>query len=90
MASITHTSPALGPSSVRQLPLTDRSSALADPALWPDMHEVAVCSGFAAAYRLGAKYPFAHSDEARRMFALVLGVNHGVRLRKQDRSGVVM
>lgn len=54
------------------------------------MHEVAVTSGFGAAYRLGADYPFAHSAEAKRMFALVLGVNHGVRMRKSDREGILM
>lgn len=52
-----------------------------------NMHEIAIASGFAVAYRLGAKYPFKDDDQARRMFALVLGASHGVRMRKEDRKG---
>jgi predicted NAD/FAD-binding protein len=40
-------------------------------------HEVAVCSGFAAAERLGAPHPFAHDAAARRSYRLVRGVVHG-------------
>ncbi len=44
------------------------------------MHELAVTSGFAAAYRLGANYPF-HGDEAcERLFRLYLGLSHGTRM----------
>ncbi|KAG8832475.1 hypothetical protein FRC17_001296 [Serendipita sp. 399] len=52
-----------------------------------NMHEIAIASGFAVAYQLGAKYPFKENDEARRMFALVLGVSHGARMRGEDRKG---
>lgn len=45
-----------------------------------NMHELAVTSGFAAAYRLGANYPF-HGDEAcERLFRLYLGLSHGSRM----------
>ncbi|KAM5530388.1 hypothetical protein V8D89_015949 [Ganoderma adspersum] len=53
-----------------------------------NMHELAVTSGFAAAYRLGANYPF-HGDEAcERLFRLYLGLSHGSRMRKEDRKGL--
>ncbi|KAG8848998.1 hypothetical protein FRB91_010324 [Serendipita sp. 411] len=52
-----------------------------------NMHEIAIASGFAVAYQMGADYPFKDNDEARRMFALVLGVSHGTRMRGEDRKG---
>ncbi|KAI0790632.1 FAD/NAD-P-binding domain-containing protein [Abortiporus biennis] len=53
-----------------------------------NMHELAVTSGFAAAYRLGAEYPFKGDDDCERLFKLYLGLSHGVRARKEDRKGV--
>jgi hypothetical protein len=44
------------------------------------MHEIGVVSGFAAAYRLGAKYPFLDDDNCKRLFALYLGASHGSRM----------
>ncbi|KAF9500731.1 FAD/NAD(P)-binding domain-containing protein [Pleurotus eryngii] len=56
-----------------------------------NMHEIAVCSGLGAAYRLGAPYPFTDKPEelCGRLFKLTLGVNHGVRVRKEDRDGFI-
>lgn len=45
-----------------------------------NMHEIAIVSGFSAAYRLGAKYPFADNDDCKRLFALYLGASHGKRM----------
>ena len=45
-----------------------------------NMHELAVTSGFAAAYRLGADYPFKGDDDCERLFKLYLALSHGVRL----------
>ncbi|KAH9895234.1 FAD/NAD-P-binding domain-containing protein [Cubamyces lactineus] len=53
-----------------------------------NMHELAVTSGFAAAYRLGAEYPFHGDEDCERLFRLYLGVSHGSRMRKEDREGV--
>lgn len=36
-------------------------------------------SGFAAAYRLGADFPFQGDSECERLFKLYLGLSHGVR-----------
>ena len=44
------------------------------------MHELAVTSGFAAAYRLGADYPFHGDEDCERLFKLYLGLSHGARL----------
>ncbi|TDL22755.1 FAD/NAD-binding domain-containing protein [Rickenella mellea] len=52
-----------------------------------NMHEVGITSGFAAAYQLGADYPFNEDDDARRLFTLVLGLMHLTRMRKKDRRG---
>jgi predicted NAD/FAD-binding protein len=41
-------------------------------------HEVATISGFAAAHRLGARYPLTHDDLALEQFATYLDVVHGV------------
>ncbi|SCV67332.1 BQ2448_5978 [Microbotryum intermedium] len=45
-----------------------------------NMHEIGIVSGFAAAYRLGAPYPFVEDAEAKRLFALYLGASHGCRM----------
>ncbi|KAM0750661.1 nucleotide-binding domain-containing protein [Meredithblackwellia eburnea MCA 4105] len=55
-----------------------------------NMHEIGIVSGFAAAYKLGAKYPFADNADCKRMFALYLGLGHLSRLRKEDREGFFM
>ncbi|EKM78905.1 hypothetical protein AGABI1DRAFT_129177 [Agaricus bisporus var. burnettii JB137-S8] len=52
-----------------------------------NMHEIAVVSGFGAAYRLGASYPFRDNQDCKRLFALCLGVNHMMRMRREDRDG---
>ena len=44
-------------------------------------HEVATVSGLAAAYRLGAKYPFAGDALAADQFTQYLSVSHGVSYR---------
>ena len=44
------------------------------------MHELAVTSGFAAAYRLGADYPFHGDEDCERLFRLYLMLSHGVRM----------
>ncbi|RPD63984.1 FAD/NAD-P-binding domain-containing protein [Lentinus tigrinus ALCF2SS1-6] len=53
-----------------------------------NMHELAVTSGFAAAYRLGAEYPFHEDEDCERLFRLYLMLSHGVRMRKEDRKGM--
>ncbi|KAG6879788.1 hypothetical protein C0992_011586 [Termitomyces sp. T32_za158] len=58
-----------------------------DLILVTDMHEIAVVSGLAAAYRLGAAYPFKEDEKCKRLFALCLAANHMMRLRKADRKG---
>ncbi|KAG8961509.1 hypothetical protein FRC03_005307 [Tulasnella sp. 419] len=55
-----------------------------------NMHEIAVTSGFAAAYRLGACYPFKGDEDCQRLFRLYLAASHGVRMRKEDRNGFFM
>lgn len=45
-----------------------------------NMHELAVTSGFAAAYRLGADFPFKGDDECERLFRLYLALSHGFRM----------
>ncbi|KAI0074371.1 FAD/NAD(P)-binding domain-containing protein [Panus rudis PR-1116 ss-1] len=54
-----------------------------------NMHELAVTSGFSAAYRLGADYPFNGDEDCERLFKLYLALSHGVRLRKEDRKGFI-
>ncbi|CCM00268.1 uncharacterized protein FIBRA_02298 [Fibroporia radiculosa] len=54
-----------------------------------NMHELAVTSGFAAAYRLGAEYPFHGDEDCERLFRMYLATSHGVRMRKADRSGLL-
>lgn len=43
------------------------------------MHELAVASGFSAAYRLGANYPFSKEEGCGRLFKLYLAASHGMR-----------
>lgn len=45
-----------------------------------DMHEIGIVSGFAAAYQLGAPYPFTEDKECKRLFALYLAASHGSRM----------
>lgn len=45
-----------------------------------NMHELAVTSGFAAAYRLGAEYPFHGDEDCERLFRMYLAASHGVRM----------
>lgn len=45
-----------------------------------NMHEIAVVSGFAAAYKLGAKYPFVDDDKSKRLFTLYLALSHASRM----------
>ncbi|EIW75654.1 hypothetical protein CONPUDRAFT_112209 [Coniophora puteana RWD-64-598 SS2] len=52
-----------------------------------NMHEIAVVSGFAAAYQLGADYPFSEDENCKRLFRLYLGLSHGSRMRAEDRKG---
>ncbi|KAG8703531.1 hypothetical protein FRC09_004106 [Ceratobasidium sp. 395] len=52
-----------------------------------NMHELAVTSGFSAAYRLGADFPFRGDGECERLFKLYLAASHGMRARKEDRQG---
>ncbi|KAJ3554515.1 hypothetical protein NM688_g3070 [Phlebia brevispora] len=54
-----------------------------------NMHELAVTSGFAAAYQLGADYPFKGDEDCERLFRLYLALSHGVRMRKEDRKGIL-
>ena len=44
------------------------------------MHELAVTSGFAAAYCIGAEYPFKGDEDCERLFRLYLALSHGARL----------
>ncbi|KAH9941001.1 FAD/NAD-P-binding domain-containing protein [Amylocystis lapponica] len=53
-----------------------------------NMHELAVTSGFAAAYRLGAEYPFHGDEDCERLFRMYLAMSHGQRMRKEDRKGI--
>ncbi|KAI0930237.1 hypothetical protein AcW1_010365 [Taiwanofungus camphoratus] len=52
-----------------------------------NMHELAVASGFAAAYRLGADYPFHGDEDCERLFRMYLAASHGCRMRNTDRRG---
>ncbi|KAH7922328.1 hypothetical protein BV22DRAFT_1113952 [Leucogyrophana mollusca] len=53
-----------------------------------NMHEIAVVSGLAAAYQLGADYPFKDNEDCKRLFRLCLGASHASRMRAKDRKGV--
>jgi len=52
-----------------------------------NMHELAITSGFAAAYRLGADFPHLGDEKCMRLFRLYLCLSHAARLRKRDRKG---
>ncbi|TIB17948.1 hypothetical protein E3P92_00940 [Wallemia ichthyophaga] len=52
-----------------------------------NMHEVAMVSGFSAAYQLGAPYPFKDDENCARLFRLYLLLAHMSRMRSEDRSG---
>ncbi|KAL8293062.1 hypothetical protein RQP46_000756 [Phenoliferia psychrophenolica] len=52
-----------------------------------NMHEIAIVSGFGAAYKLGAKYPFVDASECKRLFGLYLALGHASRMRSEDRKG---
>ncbi|KAI0068498.1 FAD/NAD-P-binding domain-containing protein [Artomyces pyxidatus] len=54
-----------------------------------NMHELAVTSGFAAAYQLGADFPFKGDADCERLFKLYLALSHGSRMRKEDRKGIL-
>lgn len=45
-----------------------------------NMHEIAIVSGFSAAYAIGAPYPFVADEKCKRLFALYLGGAHGRRM----------
>ena len=57
-----------------------RFEALADISIVFNMHELAITSGFAAAYRLGADFPHLGDEECMRLFRLYLGLSHAARL----------
>jgi hypothetical protein len=44
------------------------------------MHELAITSGFAAAYRLGADFPHLGDETCVRLFRLYLRLSHAARL----------
>lgn len=50
------------------------------------MHELAVTSGFAAAYQLGADYTFKGDEACERLFKLHLVLSHGARMVRQSSS----
>lgn len=52
-----------------------------------NMHEVAIPSGFSAAYALGAPYPFVKDEDCMRLFKLYYGLSHLSRVRSEDRQG---
>ncbi|KAI0275499.1 hypothetical protein BGY98DRAFT_992293 [Russula aff. rugulosa BPL654] len=59
---------------------------LVDASTVFNMHELAITSGFAAAYRLGADFPHLGDETCVRLFRLYLGLSHAARLRKRDRK----
>ena len=48
-------------------------------------HEIAVISGLVAAYRCGAKYPFADDALASLQFDLYASIIHGIKRRRRAR-----
>lgn len=56
------------------------SSLLADASTVFNMHELAITSGFAAAYRLGADFPHLGDEKCVRLFRLYLCLSHAARL----------
>jgi hypothetical protein len=53
---------------------------LSDARIVLNMHEIAITSGFAAAYRLGADFPHVGDEECVRLFRLYLCLSHATRL----------
>jgi len=53
---------------------------LSDASIVLNMHEIAITSGFAAAYRFGADFPHMGDEECVRLFRLYLGLSHATRL----------
>ena len=56
------------------------SRLLADVFMVFNMHELAITSGFAAAYRLGAGFPHLGDETCVRLFRLYLCLSHAARL----------
>jgi hypothetical protein len=56
------------------------SMLLVDASTVFNMHELAITSGFAAAYRLGADFPHLGDETCVRLFRLYLGLSHAARL----------
>jgi len=56
------------------------SRLLADASTVLNMHELAITSGFAAAYRLGADFPHLGDETCLRLFRLYLRLSHAARL----------
>lgn len=56
------------------------SNLLADASTVFNMHELAITSGFAAAYRLGADFPHLGDEKCLRLFRLYLCLSHAARL----------
>jgi hypothetical protein len=52
-----------------------------------NMHEVGMVSGFSAAYKLGAPYPFKDDEDCAQLFRLYLALGHMSRMRPEDRKG---
>lgn len=52
-----------------------------------NMHEVGMVSGFSAAYKLGAPYPFKDNEDCAQLFRLYLALGHMSRMRPEDRKG---
>ncbi|PWN51895.1 hypothetical protein IE53DRAFT_31193 [Violaceomyces palustris] len=52
-----------------------------------NMHEVAIVSGYSAAYCLGAKYPYSDDEDCKRLFRLYHALTKMSRLRSEDRKG---
>ena len=59
-----------------------RSTFYAGSYTLVNTHEIAIISGLAAAYRLGADYAFADDQLAADQFDLFLSINHGRRRKR--------
>ncbi|EME25969.1 hypothetical protein Gasu2_42600 [Galdieria sulphuraria] len=51
-----------------------------------NIHEIAVVSGLAAAYRIGGKYPFEEDDKASHSFASFVRLVHGVEYKPSSKT----
>ena len=56
------------------------SKLFANISIVLNMHEIAITSGFAAAYRLGADFPHLGDEGGARLFRLYFGLSHAARL----------